>query len=83
MMINPKTYIEEQENKSYEELLKERDMLLKEIQDFEQDKISDDDILRNPSPEVVYQCNLKYLGELLKLIAKKYNEEKIWGFLKK
>ena len=82
-MINPKTYIEEQENKSYEELLKERDMLLKEIQDFEQDKISDDDILRNPSPEVVYQCNLKYLGELLKLIAKKYNEEKIWGFLKK
>ena len=74
MMIDLKTYIEEQKNKSYEELLKERDRLLRKIQDFEQDKIPDNEILCHPSLEVVYQCNLKYLGELFKLIAKKYNE---------
>lgn len=33
----------------------------------------------HPSPEVFYQCNLEYLGELCKLISEKYNQEYIWG----
>lgn len=33
----------------------------------------------HPSPEVVYQCNLEYLGKLCELIAEKYNQEYVWG----
>lgn len=79
MMISPKGYIEEQKNKTYKELLKERDSLLKEIEKFENHDIPKEDYMIDPSPEVVYQCNLQYLGELLNLISKVYNEEVVWG----
>ncbi len=79
MMISPEGYIEELKGKTYKELLKERDDLLKEIQKFENDDIPDEEYNIDPSPEVVYQCNLLYLGELFKLISEKYNKEIIWG----
>lgn len=28
--------------------------------------------------EVIYQCNLEYLGKLCELISKKYNREFVW-----
>ena len=78
MMISPNCYIDELKDKSYKELLKERKELLKAIYSFEKEEIEQGEIIYSPSPEVVYQMNLEYLGELCKLISKKYNEEYIW-----
>ena len=58
MMISPESYIEELKDKSYEELLKEKRNLLKEISDFENNNISNERFNIDPSPEVIYQCNL-------------------------
>ena len=79
MMISPETYIDELKNKTYKELLKEKDKLLKEISDFENNKIADEEYNINPSPDVIYQCNLLYLSRLCELIADKFNKEYEWN----
>ena len=79
MMISPNGFIESYKNKSYKELLPIRDELMQEIWTFENHSYDSELIMMHPSPEVVYQCNLKYLGELCKLIADKYNQEYVWG----
>ena len=78
MMISPDWYIEDIKDKKYKELLIEKDKLLKEINDFENDKIPESEYMIDPSPEVRYQCNLKYLSKLCELISEKYNEEVVW-----
>ena len=77
MMISPQSYIGDLKEKRYEDLIKEKDKLIKEIQKFENHKISNSEICMNPSPEVVYQCNLLYLSELCKLVHDKFNK-KLW-----
>ena len=78
-MISPKAYIESEcEGKSYKELLKMRDELLKGIYAFEKGKISPRAWMIKPSPEVKYQMNLEYLSELCKLIAETYRIEVVW-----
>ena len=52
---------------------------MNEIQAFENHSYDSELDFIHPSPSVVYQCNLKYLGELCKLIADKYNQEYVWG----
>ena len=79
MMISPNEFTERLKDKPYKELLKERTRLIKEIERFEKGKISETEYFRNPSPDVVYQMNLQYLGKLCMLIADKYNEEYVWG----
>lgn len=79
MMISPNGFIESFKNKSYKELLQVRDELMHEIWTFENHSYNPKLIMMHPSLEVVYQCNLKYLGELCKLIADKYNQEYVWG----
>ena len=79
MMISPETYIDELKNKTYKELIKEKDKLLKEISDFENNKIADEEYNINPSPDVIYQCNLLYLSKLCELIADKFNKEYEWN----
>ena len=79
MMISPDVYVEGYRNKSYKELLMVRDELLKEIRAFENHTYSSVFEMIHPSPEVVYQCNLEYLGKLCELIAEKYNQEYVWG----
>ena len=74
-MISPEVYIEEQKNKSYEELLAERDRLISDIKQFEGGEKNEQ--VTEPSPDVVYQCNLKYLAKICELIAEKYNERKM------
>lgn len=78
-MISPDSFIKtECEGKSYKELLKIREELLEEIYAFERGSISPESRMICPSPEVVYQMNLEYLGELCKLISNTYNTEVIW-----
>ena len=79
MMISPEGFIEMHSNKSYSELLPIREKLIDEIRAFENHSYDPELDLISPSPEVVYQCNLEYLGKLCELISKKYNLEFVWG----
>ena len=80
MMISPEAFIEfECKDKSYNELLKMRDSLIRQVRAFEKGKISEKEYLIIPSPATRYQMNLEYLGELCKLISEKYNEEFMWN----
>jgi len=79
MMISPESYIDELKNKNYKELIKEKNKLLKEISDFENNKIVDEEYNIDPSPDVIYQCNLLYLSKLCELIADKFNKEYEWN----
>lgn len=77
-MLDPGTFIEmECRGKSYRELLEIRDGLLKEIRAFEEDRLPPQARMILPSPEVRYQVTLEYLGELFKLIAETYREERL------
>ena len=79
MMISPESFAAMHRNKSYKELLPVRDELLEEIRAFEEHADEPKLYYIAPSPEVVYQCNLLYLGKMLELIAERYNEEVVWG----
>lgn len=74
-MISPQLYVEKLANKSYHELLVERDELLKKIYEFE-NNTEEDNTITKPSPDTIYQCYLLYLSELCKLILTKYKKEK-------
>ena len=76
-MISPNGFIHQYEDYKYEDLLPIRDELIEDIKAFEQGDISES-VIVSPSPDVIYQCNLDYLAELLKLIAEKYREEVVW-----
>lgn len=74
--------IEELKDKKYEDLLVERDKLIKRIKKFEnrkQNSKANFVISSSSEPEVIYQVNLLYLGKLCDLIAEKYNKEIVWG----
>ena len=77
MMISPEGFIEMNKDKNYKELIKVRDELISDLRSFEADPYQKGFI--DPSPEVVYQMNLQYLGKLCELIAEKYNQEYVWG----
>ncbi|WP_347561832.1 DUF3781 domain-containing protein [Clostridium sp. E02] len=75
MIINPKEYVEMLEDKTYCNLLKVRDSLLKEIRKFEKYKDKDrigDQRMSTPSPEATYHMNLQYLGKICEMIAEVY-----------
>lgn len=78
MMISPEGYIGNYKNKPYKELLTVRDKLLEKIRAFKEHTYNPELDMIHPSPEVVYQCNLEYLGRLCELIAEKYNQEYVW-----
>ena len=79
MMIGPEGYIDRLKDASYPELIKEREQLLRRITDFEEKEMAGDrsgeEWLIKPSPDVHYQMELEYLGELCRLMAEKYNRE--------
>ena len=79
MMISPETYADMQKDKSYKQLIKERDGLIREIRRFEKGKISYQEMMRHPSADVVYQMNLQYLSEICKMIADEYNRVYEWN----
>jgi hypothetical protein len=79
MMISPDMFVELHKHKKYEELLTVRDELIKEIREFETKTYDPEMDNICPSPDVIYQVNLLYLGQLCELISEKYNEEYIRG----
>lgn len=81
MMSSPEEFAEMRKDKSYAELVKEKNELLAEITRFENGEIHTGTRVMNPPPEVIYQCNLEYLSELCKLIVDKYRDEYVWAYL--
>ena len=77
-MISPTYFVEQYKDYKYEDLLPIRDELIEDIKAFEQGGESEESIIISPSPSVIYQSNLEYLSELLKLIAEKYREGIVW-----
>lgn len=72
MMMSPEAYRKENENLSLEELINNRNKLLKAISDYENKKgegLSEGAV--KPSPETVYYWNNFYLKEITDLIINK------------
>ena len=83
MMISPNHYVETLKDKTYPELIRERDRLIRFMRKFEKDEMAGD---RSdpawricPGPDVQYQMHLDYLAALCGMMREKYNEEYVWG----
>ena len=75
MMIDPTTFKESLKNESLAEIIKVRDSIIKEIQEYEREESSDEIVIAsNPDPETIYFCNLSYLSEICDLIQEKIKE---------
>lgn len=83
MMISPEMYAEQFKDVSYQEMIKERDGLIRYIRKYEKlEKAGDrsgEDWRIHPQPDVRYQMYMEYLSALLLLMKTKYNEEYVWG----
>ena len=75
MMIHPKEFREIFEDATLDEIIKERDKLIREIRRYEKGKISLEELGRCPSPDTVYRMNNLYLAELCYLIHEKTSTE--------
>ena len=83
MMISPEMYAEQFKDASYQEMIKERDSLIRYIRKYEKlEKAGDrsgEDWMIHPQPDVRYQMYMDYLAALLLIMRNKYNEEYVWG----
>ena len=83
MMISPEMYAEQFKEASYQEMIKERDSLIRYIRKYEKlEKAGDrsgEDWMIHPQPDVRYQMYMDYLAALLLIMRNKYNEEYVWG----
>lgn len=78
-MIAPESYIENVKGLPYKGLIQERDKLIKEITDFEQElSCASEDPNEwwtiSPSPDVVYRMRLLYLAKLLEYMESRFSE---------
>lgn len=83
MMLNPEMYAEQFKNASYQEMIKERDSLMRHIRKYEKlEKAGDrsgEEWMIHLQPDVRYQMYMEYLAALLLLMKDKYNEDYVWG----
>lgn len=76
MIMSPMIYKEMHLNDSYEELIKERNWLIRQVKYFEKNKEKlMNEYLVCPTPDVVYKFNLEYLVIICALISQKFNEK--------
>ena len=81
-MVSPDYYIQEiTKGKSYVELIEIRNEFIKSFEDFEKKYVFNTETVEKPMihplPEVVYQVNMDYLIELLKVMQEKYYLEHV------
>ena len=79
MMISPEMFVAEHKDEKYKDLLPVRDELIEQIYAFENHTYDPEMDKYHPSPDVLYQMHLQYLGKLCELISEKYNKEYVWG----
>ncbi len=84
MMMDPEEYGRSIENRSYLDLIRLREKLMMAVHEFEQQEISG---RRNsgdrnfcPAPETKYRMHLEYLGEICRVMNRKYNREYVHGY---
>lgn len=77
MLVDKEWYSESLKDASYEELIHERNVLIKELHIFENNRETISLFNVDPSPDVVYQCNNEYLIEVSKLINAKFKNRKM------
>ena len=77
MMPDPQSYVESVKDYPYQDLIKEKDELVRDIRKLERQLFNNQDQIeiRYPSPDVEYQVYLEYLSELTAYMSKRYNEE--------
>lgn len=79
MMKPPECFVERIINLSYPELIRERDRLIRFLQDFEKKEMAGDrtdlEWGISPSPAVRYQMYFMYLAEICGIMHEKYNKE--------
>ena len=75
MMIDLASFREAFKKATINEIIKERDKIIREIRRYEKGKIPEDDYMMDPSPETVYMMNNLYLAELCNLIYEKKKEK--------
>ena len=82
MIFSTESYVMMHEKDSFEELIKERKSLQREIAHLEKivfdEKRESEEWLCKPSPDVEYQVNLDCLSALCKFMSEKYNKL-VWG----
>ena len=78
MMICPESFIAEHAGDTFDQLLMLRNELIHDIQAFEEKRLAESQWMIRPSPEVIYQMNLKYLSVLCDYIAERYNQEYVF-----
>ena len=83
MMISPQSFEARVKDKSYPELILERDELISYMQEYEKKEKagdrSDPEWNCRPSPEVRYQVYFEYLAVICGIMKKKYHDEYVWG----
>lgn len=72
---SPDCIIDGYKKKSYEELLKIRNDLIKKIQKFEKYYNKDEDVIQTPSPEDCHSNDLEDLTLLCGVICEKFREK--------
>ena len=79
-MMDPKQYVEQFKNASYQEILKVKNELVSDITKFEGDyDMEDPDWEVKPGPDVHYQWNLETLGLIAPMLSEVFNREYEWG----
>ena len=79
MMVGPEGFAEEIRGKGLGELVALKDELSESAKGFEVGRRDDSELLRDPSPEVVYQMELLYLAKVCELLSEEYNRTVVWG----
>lgn len=84
MMISPDAYITMHKEDSFEELIKERKRLQREITSLEKTLFGENQYDIEgwniaPSPDVRYQMDLEYLASLCRFLSEKYNKKIVWA----
>ena len=75
MLSSPDLFIEEHQNDSYEELVKLKNELISEIDEFERSDNSSDDVIFSPSLGTYYQWNLSVLEKIIPLLQEAYRRK--------
>ena len=83
MMASPDEFALDLEGKSYQELRKGREELVKAVESFERERLEHaeegcalpGEMHIDPGPDVQYQMNLEYLAQVCEMLSEQFNRE--------
>lgn len=72
MMMSPEAYKDGLAGLSACDLIARRDELIGSARAFEEGRLEDDDICRDPDPDAVYQIELLYLAKVCEALSEEH-----------